>query len=391
MFVTRVLGDCPGCGGKGQFGNVSVRADHVLRGCMSCKYNTTVWLPELRKKILYLDQFFFSHAFRAHEPRFVKAAEQIRQISALQLLVAPFSSIHEDETHQWRGYGDDLMEFIKATSRGREFEPKYDVEQTQIVRAFEAFLAGKLSAFALEQHDALEGDIHEWEDYFRIDVGRYMDDIELKRDLKRQSVEELVDIFPRWRQSTNSFDEDVAIEIHDAARGYIDSYLKYADRIAGGDYAAIFDSPIMSRVVQSLLHCLPNEMSPEEKMKQIIIFLSSPHFSEIPYQSLSARIFATLKDMVKRGAYVNRKSALHRLRGLFQDVNHIATYAPYCDGFVMDKPMASLVTDPHVDLENKYGVKVFSLNNWDQFLNWLDALEAGMTQEHRAGLAAAYP
>jgi hypothetical protein len=82
VLVTPVLGDCPGCGGKGQFGNVSVRADHVLRGCMSCKYSTTVWLPELRKKILYLDQFFFSSAFRAHEPRFVKAAERIRQISS---------------------------------------------------------------------------------------------------------------------------------------------------------------------------------------------------------------------------------------------------------------------------------------------------------------------
>ena len=395
MLVTRVLGDCPGCGGKGQFGNVSVRADHVLRGCMSCKYSTTVWLPEVRKKILYLDQFFFSSAFRAHEPRFVKAAERIRQISALQLVIVPFSSIHEDETHQWRGHSgknkEDLMEFIKATSRGHEFEPAYDVEQTQIVRAFQAFLEGKPSAFALEQHDAVEGDIHEWEDYFRIDVGRYMGDIELKRDLKRQSVEELVDVFPSWRQSTNNFDEDVAIEIHDAARGYIDSYFKYADRIAAGDVAALFDSPIMSRVVQSLLNCLPEEMLPEERMKQVGVFFSSSHFSEIPYQWLSARVYATLKDMVKRGAYVNRDSALQRLGGFFQDVNHISTYAPYCDGFVMDKPMASLVTDPHVDLENKYGVKVFSLNNWDQFFDWLDTLEAGMTQEHRAGLSAAYP
>src|SRR3990170_6581054 len=99
MLVTHILGDCPGCGGKNRFGNVSVLGDHVLRGCMSCRYSTTVWLPEIRKKIIYLDQFFFSHAFRGSEQRFVDAARLIRHLSDLQLLVVPFSSIHEEETH----------------------------------------------------------------------------------------------------------------------------------------------------------------------------------------------------------------------------------------------------------------------------------------------------
>jgi hypothetical protein len=53
--------------------------------------------------------------------------------------------------------------------------------------------------------------------------------------------------------------------------------------------------------------------------------------------------------------------------------------------------MASLVISPQVGLETRYGVKVFSLNNWESFLGWLGELEAGMSQEHRAGLAAAYP
>lgn len=105
MLVTRILGDCPGCRGKNCFGNVSVRGNHVLRGCKICKYSTNVWLPEVRKNVIYLDQFFFSGAFRAGEKRFLDAAQRIKHLSSLQLLVAPFSSIHEDETHQWREYG----------------------------------------------------------------------------------------------------------------------------------------------------------------------------------------------------------------------------------------------------------------------------------------------
>lgn len=395
MLVTRIIGDCPKCGGKKCFGNISVLGNRVLRGCRSCHYNTNVWLPAVRKKILYLDQFFFSSAFRERDSRFVKAVEQIRQNSDHQLLVSPFSSIHEDETHQWRGYDgknkEDLMEFIKATSRGHEFEPAYDVEQTQIVRAFKSFLAGNPAAFEIKRQDALERNIDEWDDYFRIDVGRYMGDIELKRDLKRQSVEELANIFPGWRQSTNTFDQDVAIEMQAASKGYIESYFKYAARLARGDHTALIDSPIVSMVVESLLYCLPDNIPMEERLNRVDTFFKSAHFTEIPYQWLFARIYATLKDMVKRGAYADRNDAIQRLSGFFQDVEHVSTYAPYCDAFVMDKAMASLVADPHVGLENRYGVKVFCLNNWDQFLTWLDTLEANMTPEHRVGLSAAYP
>jgi hypothetical protein len=395
VLVTRVLGDCSGCGGKNRFGNVSVRGDHVLRGCMSCKYSATVWLPQVRKKIIYLDQFFFSGAFREGDKRFVDAAQRISHLSALQLLVVPFSSIHEDETHQWGGYDgknkENLMEFIKATSRGHEFEPAYDVERIQIIKAFQAFLAGHSPEFALKESDIVKNEIHDWDDYFRFDVGRYVGDIELIRDLKHQSVEQLVASFEGWRQSSNTFDEDLALEIRAAGKNYLDSYFQYLMRLVGGDFSALFDAPIMSTVVQHMLHYFPKETQPEDQLKQVANFFISKHFSEIPYQWLSTRMFATLKDMVKRGAYANREKALNRLSGFFHDVKHVATYAPYCDAFIMDQPMAALVADPNVGLEKRYGVKVYSLNNWEELFDWLTIVEAEMSEEHKSGLSAAYP
>lgn len=395
MLVTHILADCPGCGGKNRFGNVSVEDNHVLRGCMSCKYSTTVWLPEIRKKIVYLDQFFFSSAFRGGEQRFVDAAQRIRHVSDLQLLVIPFSSIHEDETNQWRGFGgknkEALMEFIKATSGGHEFQPAYEVERTQIIRAFQAFLAGSSAEFELKESDAIEGNIHEWDDYYRIDIGVYFKDIEVIRALKHQSIENLVSLFDRWRQSTNTFEQDVALEIWAAGQNYIDSYLEFAARIARGDSAALFNAPIMSKVVESMLHCVPKETSPEERLKEVARFFVSDHFAQIPYQWLSARMFAKLGDMIRHGAFNDRESAQQRLSGFYYDVKHVATYASYCDAFVMDKPMAALVADPRVGLGDRFSVKVFSLNNWDELFTWLDALETGMTVEHKAGLSAAYP
>jgi len=395
MLVTHVLGDCPGCGAKDQFGNVWVKGNQVLRGCMQCKYNTTVWLPEIKKKIIYLDQFFFSKAFRETDPKFVEAMSRIRQISEKQLLVAPFSSIHEDETHQWRGFDgknkDDLLEFIKTASRGHEFEPAYNVEQTQIVKAFQAFLTGRPEKYDLSQNDILHRNIHEWDDYYRIDVGRYSGNIEIIRDSKLQCVEGLVDLFPGWRKSIDTFDQHVKIEMITAAKGYVESYILYKSRIANGDHAAFLDSPVMSQFMQSLLYCFPEETPDETRLKQILDFFRSRHFDEIPHLWLQARIFATLKDMVKRGAYTDREGAIARLSGFIHDLRHISIYAPYCDAFIMDKAMASLISDPRINIANRYNVKVFSLNNWDIFLGWMNELDSTISQEHRVGLAAAYP
>lgn len=395
MLVTRKLGNCPDCKGKDCFGNVSIHRDHVLQGCERCRCESTVFLPKIHKKVIYLDQFFFSNAFKCGDERFLPAVERVKRMAHLQLLVAPYSSVHEDETHQWRGHKDktreQLMEFIKATARGTEFEKAYRVERTQILKAWVAFLNGQTTKYVFEDRDAIEGTLDEWDDYFRIDVGGYMRDIELKRALKTQAVQELIKVFDEWQVSTQTFDQDVAREIRDAGKNYVNTYLTMVNRISQGDFNAVINSPIVATVMEHMLHWLPDEQPFDDRMYRCIEFFLSEHFANVPNLWLEARMFATLKDMVKRGAYANRVEALVRLSGVFEDFKHISLYAPYCDAFVMDKAMAELVKQPTVGLEQRYGVRVFSLNNWDELLVWLDGLEAGMSDEHKAGVGAAYP
>lgn len=389
-LVTYVLGDCPGCMAQNTFGNVDIYSDYVYRGCKRCRYHDRVDLPPLRKKVLYLDQFFYSHAFRGGDARFVAAAERIAQLASLQLVVAPFSSVHEDETHLWEKR-DELFKFIKATARGHAFEAAYEVERTQIIKSFQAWLAGESAEYPLDQSDAVEDDVHHWDSYMRIDVGRYMGDIELIRDLKKQSIEGLVNLFEGWRKLQTPFEEDLVAEYQVAGKAYMDFYLDFALRVAGGDYMAMFDAPIISMVVQTMLHVIPDEVPSDQKLRRCVEFLGSDHFKELPYQWLNAHMLATLKLLVKNGAYANLDRARQKLSGVFFDVKHIATYAPYVDAFVMDQPMADLVSRPTVQLQQRYGTKVFSLNNWEDFLAWLAQLEREMSAEHREGLRLAYP
>jgi hypothetical protein len=390
-IVSFVLGDCAKCGGKQTFGVVDVFATVVYRGCKRCPHNERVRLPVVKKRVLYLDQFFFSHAFREGDVRFIRAAERISRLTRLQLVAVPYSSIHEDETHQWKGR-EDLFKFIKATSCGQKFVSAYDVDETQIIRAFRSWLDGRPTKFELCQDDAIEERVHIWNSYYRISVGKYYGDMDLIRDLKQKSIAGLVDLFETWRRSTLTFEQDVIAEYAASGASYMDFFFAFLKRVAQGDFDAFLDSPVASMVVQHMTHILGEEMPLDERIAKCAAFLASEHFKETPNHWISARVFAELKALVKNGAYPDRERAMKRLSGFFFDVKHIATYAPYVDAFVMDQPMAELVSKPTVGIEQRYGTRVFSLGNWDDLFRWLDEVEKlGMTEEHKAGLRAAYP
>jgi hypothetical protein len=356
MLISRVTGDCLGCGGVRTYGNVSVRGEYVLRGCTQCRYSTRIPLPPIRKKVLYLDQFFFSKAFKQSDQRFSDAANVIADLASLQLLAVPWSTIHEDETHMWPGHGgmskNDLMSFIKISARGHRFQAAYNVEREQLVRAFQSFLDGKPAAYLIDPDEALSDRLHQWDDYLWIDVGSYIGGIELKSSLKKRAAEELADAFPVWRSSKRNFEQEVELETRSGAQSYMRLYIEYVQRITSGDLSATFDSPIMSMVVDTLMHEVP-PASAEDRLARVVTFLQSGHFAEAPYQWIGSRIFAVLRQQVRNGAHPNREVAIQKLSGFCEDVKLVSTYAPYCDAIFLDKSMGALVTDPRIDLPSR--------------------------------------
>jgi hypothetical protein len=143
MLVTRVMGQCPGCG-HARYGNVEVYGSYLIRGCERCRVPERIPLPALQKKVLYLDQPFFSGAFRGgnRNERYVELADHIQRVAAAQLVTIPRSSIHDYETRLW-DRGDELLEFIKRTSRGREFERAHSVEARQVLNGFRRWRAAE--------------------------------------------------------------------------------------------------------------------------------------------------------------------------------------------------------------------------------------------------------
>jgi hypothetical protein len=346
---------------------------------------------QTRKSILYLDQSFWSMAFRKDPPESGKAMRQIEELLELQLLAVPYSSTHEAETQLWDERRHDLLRFIQVASRGHRFEPYYGVERTQILKAFQAYLANSPAAYAIDERDALLSCVHDWDDAFSVSVHRPVSAIEVqrRRGFKQRAVDELEKTLTDWKVSTNTFEQDMELELRDSARILIGNFGKKTSRLWAGDFSALLNSPIDTEIVEDMLYILRRKGSAE--LATIIDFFKSRYFTDVPSQQLSARLFSAFKKRVREGMYPDPRKARERLNGFLFDVQHAATYIPYCDAFFGDRFMADLLNDVNVAVEQAFGCKVFSSAKWPEFFGWLDSIEAGMTPDHADGLGWAYP
>jgi len=393
MLITRHLDEpCPKCGGRGKYGNVNVGTNILNRGCNNCGEWIRLLLPNIRKKVIYLDQFFLSHAFRDKEQPFVDAANRIKDMAARQLIVCPYSSVHTDETHLWRHeQQEELYKFIKQTARGYTYNQAYDIKQTQMHRAFDAFRAEKDIFQETEEKDAFRDNIHQWDDYFWIDIRPFLGDLEAMRQGKIAAIAGLVDLFPEWAKLTTSFEEDVNLEARGYGRSLLDQYLQMVVNVSSGNLMSHMEAPMDTMYVESLLHYDSSKMEVDQRLKRIGAFFSSPYFTNLPNVQISCGLFAVLRKMVKNGAYTNSVKARKKLSGLFYDSECISVFGPYSDGIFIDRAMKNWCEDPEAKLLEPYHTKVFSVASWDDFHEYLDQIEENYTEEVREAINWVYP
>lgn len=393
MLISQHLDDpCPECGFIGKYGNVNIDRNILNRGCNNCQKWMRIPLPDIRKKVIYLDQFFLSHAFRDQEKPFVDAANRIKDMTARQLVVCPYSSVHTDETHLWRHeQQENLYKFIKQTARGYKFNQAYEIKQEQMHRSFDAFRSSEDLIQSTDDRDAFHDEIHRWDDYIWVDIRPFLGDLEAKRQGKAAAIAALVDLFPAWAKLTTTFEEDIEMEARGYGKSLLDQYLQMAMNVGNGNLVGYIDAPLDTMYIESLLHFDSTTIEIDERLKRIGSFFSSPYFSNIPNVRISCGIFAVLRKMVKNGAYTNVANARRKLAGLFYDSECISVFGPYSDAIFIDKAMKQWCKDPEAMLLEPHNTKVFSVANWDDFHGYLDHIEENYTDDIREALDSVYP
>lgn len=204
--------------------NMTVPPASVLRP-RSVRITKEMLGIQTRKNILYLDHNFFSSVYRGNAPQWNTAMQRITELLDLQLVSIPYSSTHEAEADFYTRR-DDLVQFIQRVSRGHHFEAYYRVEETQILKAFQAYVANEPTTYIKEERDALPSSVHDWDDDYSVSVFRAASGVERKRQFKERAVDELLHTLSNWAESTNSFEQDMELELRDAGRILMEQYAK---------------------------------------------------------------------------------------------------------------------------------------------------------------------
>lgn len=200
----------------------------------------------------------------------------------------------------------------------------------------------------------------------------------------------LAELFANWRAEKLDFDSSVRMEMESAAHGYFGTYVDFMKRVIDGDVTALLFAPADSSIVQAML-MRDEKMPMKDRVERIRKFFTSDYYTNVPCEQIGACIFALLRQRVYEGAYRNDEKAAIALAGLFFDVRFISAYAPYCNAMFLDNQMRRYMTDSPVDLRGRYGVRIFSRDNWQEFIGYLEGLRARVTDPQRHALQLVHP
>jgi len=239
--------------------------------------------------------------------------------------------------------------------------------------------------------DALEGDVNQWDDYFWTDVPARALNIELTRKLKEESTEELVELFPEWRQNPMSFEEHWNVELRTMAQEYLRLYVSKIQQLANGNFDAALFSPIDSNIVEMLARDFDEGISLSERFNTIGSFFESKYYAEVPCEHISSGLMTVLRDSVKRGQFQNARKAKDQMKGIFFDHEAISAYAPYCDAFFVDGGMLEMVRHSKLDLEKRFPTRFFAKSNWSELLTYLELIRSEKSEELSRAIQLVYP
>ncbi len=356
--------------------------------CRACRKRYDLPLIKQKKKIIYLDQNFFSHTYNGTDLPFLKRAKRLATLAQKQLLICPYSDIHDEETHSssnpdYQKRQDELWQFIKKISRGKHFYLGTKIEEQQLINAFLSFINKGSEKGEIILSDAITPSIHDWDESLRVELTwSKADFIEPTtwEQHKKNFVDSITKELPRWRNSTFSLEENYNHEIQSYAQILLSNFIKVINsedilqKVENRAYAAIY----------TLLDLNTRKESAQESLANVLAFLQSKHFSNIPYINISAGLWAIIRQEIKKNRYLDtpvEKNIKLRTQGIPADIKHLSIFVPYCDAVFTEKKMASFLQQWNQHPLGNYNFKVFSVDNWNDFDTYLDEIENNITPE----------
>ena len=376
-FVSKPFISCPKCKRENQFGVLMINRNSYVRRCNNCMYSESYELPTLKKKVIYLDQMAISNMMNAiNSSSSVKGDlakwkllfEKLDRLVKLQLIICPYSPIHEEESVVTTVY-EDLRRMYQHLSNGVSFYNTEVVIRFQLYVAFMKWLNKKVEDITVA--DIVHGDINEWQNRFRVSVN-------LKKDKNKDYVQEvtrhrdilswgLVHLFSYWKKEKGEkFETWFQRERDSFGEAYWEAYC----RLALSDDATElmnYTTSQQSILIAELSDILRKDGLDDEK--EILIklqhFFRSEEVKDIPYVQLFSMLDASLANQTANGGRTQPPN-----QGTHNDLTMIATYTPYCDALFIDNAFRETIKQGEKHLGLDIYNKFYAQSNVKEFLEY---------------------
>jgi hypothetical protein len=395
-FIMSPFLACPKCGEQ-EYGVLNVGDTYCERRCRACWLTVTERLPEIRKKIVYVDQFAFSnimkflspevkgHERAAAEPFWKELFETLGVVCHLQLVTCPDSREHQHESLTSPFYKA-LKRTYEHFSTGVSFEDAETLRIRQIADVAEAWLKKEPPRFDFNPESISFNKLHAWSGRLYVTVDGVLpglvDDL---RSVRATTHEGLRQVFELWQREKKSFDEVFAIE--KASYGqtigqmYADDCRKRAEmpfRIMRGDWPSL-NEVLPSRsenLVANVQLIFEREVGKAQGNAKLAEFFKLGAINEAPFNLISAAMYASLAMKAASG----QKRIPNQ--GTVTDTTIVSTLLPYCDAMFMDNECRALLQDIPKNRALPYRCRVFSPNIGEEFIRYLRDIRDSATPDH---------
>ena len=413
MFINPPYVKCPKCG-KDTFGVLMICSHHYYRRCATCYYphpsrgedGPAYPLPELSKKIIYIDQFSISNMMKFLNPEtkghkrasadifWGESFRQLDTLCKLQLVLCPDSDFHKHES-LLAPYYKHLERMYELFSHGVSFRDHETIKLFQIIGQLRIWL-GEIAKQDLDVHKIMRGEINSWQERFILSVGGHdsqalIDELRSNRESAYQHME---GVFKRWRtEKDKDFEFWFSEERRSEAGVILELYSRDLQNMAKAYFGvAPIDVGLLlpgfaTRLVCGIKDRLKRKgvAGDDNLNKKLREFLMSELFEDTPYIRISSALYAS---MAQRAAHHGRKKPPGR--GFYTDDQVISTLLPYCDAMFVDNECRGLLLEKEVVGKTGYKTRIFSLSNKEEFLGYLDDIKATASSGHIKAVEEVY-
>jgi hypothetical protein len=326
------------------------------------------------------------------EPLWRELFESLDVLCQMQLVICPDSTEHHAESLISPFSYEELKHTYEHFSTGISFLRPIAIQHQQVTTAFSAYLDGTKAVFDSNPELVTSGRLHGWRDRIFVTVSGTLPGEKQRIKQTRSKVHvSLGAVFKEWQKGGEAFAQAFEREKASYGKGIYDAYVADMHNLLKammGQLPPTIENFLGSgsrSLIEGLEWAAGIRGLTTQKAKQAVRdFIASGAMNETPSTIISASMWASLAMQAAAGQKKPPDA------GMVTDIDVVSTFLPYCDAMFVDNKCRSLLCDIPKTHKLPYECLVFSSKTSREFLQYLNEIRSGVTQEHLKLLEEVY-